>query len=187
MTSSIAYRSSGLHHRRDARRSECLESVSEGEEGVRRGGTALRRVAGFVDRDVGRHDARLLTGPDADGHPLMGDDDGVRRGARAHAPRHGQVLELSRAGLAPRSRTRHCARGVTNSSAFCTRAVSPKVRIERPSGSGRGALKSRVDLRRAYSVTTASSEKPTGDDHVSLGTGRDQRRPTRRRRLPPRR
>ena len=38
--------------------------------------------------------------------------------------------------------------------------MSPKVRTDSPSGSGVGALKSRVALRRDTSVAIASSEKP---------------------------
>ena len=54
-----------------------VESVGEGEEGVRCGGPAARELSRFHDGDTGGHDARLLPCADADGNPVARDHDRV--------------------------------------------------------------------------------------------------------------
>ncbi len=91
-----------------------------------------------------------------------------RRARRAPGP---QLLGARRA---PRSRTSHDAGSAPNSSASCTSAVSPKVRIERPSGSGAGAARSRVALRRATRSSTRRLGEGRGDDDVGLRAAGDR-------------
>ena len=90
----VAHRTARLHDRGDAGTRQGLESVGKGKEGVLRRGRAAREVTGLGGGDARRHDTRLLSGPDADGDAVAGDHDGVGRRSGAHAPRHGEVLQL---------------------------------------------------------------------------------------------
>jgi len=58
--------------------------------------------------------------------------------------------------------------GTSSSSAFCTSAVLPKVRTERPSGSGEGALRSRVGLSALHEDIDGVGLDRSGNDDVGL-------------------
>src|ERR1019366_6424333 len=90
----VAHGTARLDHGRHARGGERFQSVGKGKKRVRRRASAPREVAGLGGRDARRHDAGLLTGPHAYGHPVAGEHDDVRGRARADPPRHHEVLEL---------------------------------------------------------------------------------------------
>src|ERR1019366_10348536 len=90
----VAHRPARLYDGGDTGTGERLESIGEREERVGRGARAHGELTGLGRGDTGRHDPRLLTGPDAYRDAVTRDHDGVGRRSCADPPRNLEVLKL---------------------------------------------------------------------------------------------